>query len=179
MYDYPLVVLTGCLLGLLVWRTQPQEAEERRRWYQRRLCARLQILTTKQHIPLSGLSYLIGRRRRKCDIPIGGGEENAPGYDPFISREHATLSFDGTNWILRPVLKRGETFRLLRSGFRPSPGLQYTKVLLGGAYDGQGAGALSFREVPPEGAVLHWGDVFQIGNTRLCLQEATAEEDAQ
>lgn len=173
--EYLLVALTGCLLGLLTWRIQPQEAEKRKHWYQRRLRARLQILTTQQHILLGGTSYLIGRRRRKCDIPVGNGKKGTPGYDGYISREHAILSFDGTNWILRPVLRKGERLRLLLSGFNPSPELQYTDIRLG--HD-EGNGVLTFgQKIGPEGAVLRYGDVFEIGGAKLSLWDASGEEE--
>ena len=144
------LILIGLLCLVVLFFFLRGEMRERRTRYTRLLHTTLQNLTIQQDFPLGRTCYILGRRKRKCDIVIGGEDENARGYDKTISKVHAVLRFDGTRWVIFPAWSERD------------PG--YTTLFV------------NDRQIGPEGTVLRpVQDIVVMGQHTLRLIDTAAQ----
>ena len=160
---YFLTLFLGICCIVLLWLCQSRERDERYRKYRRLFHAALENLNavSRSTAPLTYISATLGRESRKCDIPVGNGENG----DPTVSRVHALLEYEGGQWNIRPQRRRypkklTECLRYLLRYIRNAQG--YTQVFIN----------RSDTPIGPQGAPLRYGDVIQIGGQRLRLIES-------
>lgn len=99
--------------------------------------------------PLWSCSYMLGRRRIRCDL-------NLSPFDPLktLSREHALLTFDGSNFRITPVLNH-------KTG-------RYSVITVNGA------------PVGPDGQAIGYEDMVGLGSSlRFYLIPATEQGGSQ
>lgn len=143
MDHYMFTILAGILLvGLTGWLMTVEE-KRRKRHYQRRYDTDFLDLDTEKARRLYRSHYIIGRRKRRCDIRI---------KDSSISRVHAILWHDGSSFCIAPcrdmeLLEKKEDRSIL------------PEVYVNG------------NIVPPEGIALDWDDVIRLGNRRFQIKD--------
>ena len=91
--------------------------------------------------------YIIGRRKRRCDIYV---------EDPSVSRVHAVLWHDGRHFCIAPV----RDLEILNKHKRK----KLPKVYVNN------------EEVSEDGVVLCRGDVIRLGNSRFMLEDSRVQE---
>lgn len=116
-----------------------------------------------KYINLSSSHYTIGRNKPRCDIYLGN-------EDPTISREHAELTYDGTDFVITPAKSifknkhKGEVFVARYTTTNPDDPCKvdtnYNKFKVG-----------------PEGHKLVNGDYIYIGNTTMRFDVKYNSED--
>ena len=92
--------------------------------------------------------YIIGRRKRRCDIYLD---------DPSVSRVHAVLWHDGIHFCIAPV----RDLEILNKHKRK----KLPKVYVNN------------EEVSEDGVVLCRGDVIRLGNSRFMLEDSRMQEE--
>ena len=140
---YIFTILAGILLvGLTGWLMAAEE-ERRKRHFQRRYDTDFLDLDTEKARKLYRSHYIIGRRKRRCDIRIKG---------EGVSRVHATLWHDGTSFCIAPcrdmeLLEKKEDRNIL------------PEVYVNGEL------------VPAQGVALCWDDVIRMGSRRFQIKK--------
>ena len=135
-----LVVMTGWLVTV--------EEKRRHLHFKRRCHTSFVALDTNRARNLYRSHYIIGRRKRRCDIQI---------KDQTVSRVHATLWHDGTSFCIAPC-RDMELLELAKNR------KELPTVYVNG------------EKVPLEGVVLCWGDVIRMGNSRFMLKDTFGTE---
>lgn len=123
-----------CAAGYMIL-LQKKERAARRAFYARQCQAKLEVSMPKQETVTTELTcgyYIIGRRRRRSDLCLN---------DQTVSRQHAVLWYNGTQYCIRPIKKK----------------------------DGISMVYVNHRQVSLEGQAVHDGDVIQVGDTRMKL----------
>jgi hypothetical protein len=133
------VLCAGKLLG--------EEMKRRREAYRRQLHTRFLVLDSALSVDLSRTHYVIGRRKRRCDISL-----DALG-DRTIGKVHGVLWHDGRAFCIAPHY--GKTGREKKK--------EYSRILINGI------------PVPPKGSVIRCGDVIRMGRHRFMLQDTGKE----
>lgn len=139
MNDYIFTILAGIVLvGLICWLMTVEE-DRRKRHFQRRYDTDFLDLDTGKARKLYRSHYIIGRRKRRCDIRI---------KDNSVSRVHATLWHDGVSFCIAPCRDMELLEKKEERNFLP-------EVYVNG------------EVVPAEGVALCPDDVIRMGNRRF------------
>lgn len=148
MAYYIPTILTGILLVALAGWLLTAEEQRRKVHFQRCYHTSFLDLNTKKARKLYRSHYIIGRRKRRCDIYVKGA----------ISRVHAVLWHDGANFCIAP----SRDLEILKL---PADEKALPDVYVNG------------DKVPEEGVALCYGDVIRLGDGYFTLKNTEGTED--
>ena len=140
-------IAVGILTVVLAFGLLVQEEKRRKRYYQEIYHTSFVDLDANQARALYRSNYIIGSRKRRCDIYLD---------DKSISRVHAVLWHDGQYFCIAPT----RDMELSRKDRKKS----LPKVYVNG------------EEIPESGAVLYYGDIIRMGSSRFTLKDNWGEE---
>ena len=138
---YLFMVCTGVLTVFSAWTILRSEMKQRNEGYRQLLHTRFVILENNKFLDLTRTHYVIGRRKRRCDISL----EDL--HDLSISKTHAVLWHDGHAFCIAPLCSK--------SGAKKTK--KYSKILVNGIH------------VPPQGCSVQYGDLIQMGEHQFML----------
>lgn len=141
---YFILFLLGMVVLCIGWEAAKRESRQRQERYRTLLNTQFVCLETRLAADLCGTYFVLGRRKRKCDLCL------ADLNDPTISRIHAVLWWDGTDFCIQPVYQ----FHFLK----PS---RYTRVIVNG------------QSVPPSGVKVKPGDEIILGRSHFTIRRKT------
>lgn len=146
MSYYIQTLLTGFLTAALIFWMMEKESDRRYYHYVQRFHTYFVVLDADYRKSLHRTHYIIGRRKRRCDICLDMLKDDS------IGKVHAILWYDGRNFCIAPG--RDLSFFLSRKeAGKPLPAIYVNGEL-----------------VPETGAVVGYGDRIRMGNSYFQLE---------
>lgn len=140
-FYFPTLLAGAALVALTAWLMKAEETR-RKAHFRRSYHTILLSHDTNQARKLYRTHYIIGRRKRRCDIYLKD--------DKSVSKVHAVLWHDGSNYCIAP----SRDLEILRPSAEEEA---LPEVYVNGEL------------VPEEGTVLVDGDKIRLGNSRFEL----------
>lgn len=142
MLWYLMMIATGLTAVWLLFSSSDREMEKRQAHYAKLLHSAFVICDTGQEADLYRSYYVIGRRRRRCDLSLDFLK------DPAISKVHGILWYDNALGQFSIAPARNWT---------PARGVYYPEI------------TVNAEKVPPTGVLLNYGDDIRMGSSQFTL----------
>ena len=146
MKIYILTILTGFLTAAMIFWLMGKESDRRYVHYAQRFHTYFVSLDSNRAKRLYRTHYIIGRRKRRCDICL-----DMLG-DMSIAKVHAVLWYDGVNFCIAPS-RDLSALPDIGAAQKPLPVIYVNGEL-----------------VPEEGVVVRCGDRIRMGNSYFQLE---------